>query len=110
MSTIPERWTGIADAGPLVALAGIHSPHLSKALFGEIFITRTVCDEIFPKNASFDDAPDLRVMSHESGFHIGETDTPSGRYPVLDSGEARVVRLAKYMTGRWNGDLARKNS
>lgn len=51
-----NRRVVIADAGPLIALAGTEALDLLRQLFGRVFITTTVCNEILPVRAAFADA------------------------------------------------------
>jgi predicted nucleic acid-binding protein len=51
-----SRRVVIADAGPLIALARIDSLALLHALFGRVYITTQVRDEILPTQSIFSDA------------------------------------------------------
>jgi predicted nucleic acid-binding protein len=94
MSGRPGKRAVIADAGPLIALAGVHALHLLTQLFGEVFLTQTVWNEIFPQKAAFDDTPYLHAALQHPEFCIVETGAPTVSFPTLDPGEASVIGLA----------------
>lgn len=96
----------IADAGPLSALARIDALPLLRGLFGQVFITAAVRDEILPGAAAFPDADALARVLTEGWIDV--VDVPSGEWkplnPGVDAGDASAIRLAC----RWRdaGDTA----
>ena len=86
----------IADAGPLIALARIQSLALLHKLFGRVFITATVRDEILPTDATFPDAELLRQTLAEGWIEI--VDIPLNDWkplnPGVDPGEADAIHTA----------------
>ncbi len=88
----------VADAGPLIALARIESLYLLRQLFGCVFITTTVHDEILPPNAVFADT-DLLLNTLAEGW-IEVVEVPKSDYrllnPGVDAGEASSLQLANH--------------
>jgi predicted nucleic acid-binding protein len=87
----------IADAGPLIALARIDALHLLRQLFGHVFITTTVRDEILPAGAVFAEASLLISTLAEGWINVVEVPisdfTPIN--PGVDAGEASSIHFAK---------------
>ena len=84
----------IADAGPLIALARIDSIILFRELFGRVYITDTVREEILP--ATFPGADLLARTLLEDWVEV--VDMPLGDWrphnPGVDSGEASAICAA----------------
>jgi predicted nucleic acid-binding protein len=95
MVEVPASRVVIADAGPLIALAGVSCPHLLQVLSREVWITRTVRDEILPDEAAFDDAPELLEALGGDWFHVVDADAPSSTFAAIDAGEASAIHLAQ---------------
>lgn len=91
-----SRRVVIADAGPLIALARIDALSLLRELFGHVFITTAVREEILPPAAVFPDAEALRRTLAEGW--IEAVDPPNDDWqpmnPALDRGEASSIHLA----------------
>jgi predicted nucleic acid-binding protein len=89
----------IADAGPLIALARVDSLSLLRKLFGQVYITCTVRDEILPVNDSF---PDAGLLSHalaEGWIETVSCPMDTGEAwkslnPGIDPGEASAIHMA----------------
>ncbi|GHU26597.1 DUF3368 domain-containing protein [Betaproteobacteria bacterium] len=88
----------IADAGPLIALARIDALVLLKGLFGQVYITRTVRDEILPAAAMgrFPDAEVLLRTLAEGWIEIVDFPIDDWRpiNPGVDAGEASAIHAA----------------
>jgi predicted nucleic acid-binding protein len=92
-----SRRVVIADAGPLIALARIDALHLLRELFGRVFITTTVRDEILPAGAVF--AEGALLMSTLAEGWINVVEVPISDFtpinPGVDAGEASSIHFAK---------------
>ena len=92
---LPRRVV-IADAGPLIALARIDSLALLRGLFGRVFITATVRDELLPTEAAFPDAAALTRTLADGWIEV--VDSPQDAWkplnPGIDAGEASAIRMA----------------
>ena len=92
-----SRRVVIADAGPLIALARIDALHLLRQLFGHVFITTTVRDEILPAGAVF--AEGALLMSTLAEGWINVVEVPISDFtpinPGVDAGEASSIHFAK---------------
>jgi len=92
-----SRRVVIADAGPLIALARIDALHLLRQLFGHVFITTTVRDEILPAGALF--AEGALLMSTLAEGWINVVEVPTSDFtpinPGVDAGEASSIHFAK---------------
>ena len=90
-----SRRVVIADAGPLIALARIDSLVLLRGLFGRVFITATVRDELLPDNARFPDAGLLTRTLTEGWIEVVEPPNDwKPLKPSVDPGEATTIRMA----------------
>lgn len=92
-----SRRVVIADAGPLIALARTDSLALLRRLFGRVFITATVRDELLPTTeAAFPDAAALTRTLAEGWIEV--VDSPQDVWkplnPGVDPGEASAIRTA----------------
>ena len=91
-----SRHAVIADAGPLIALARIESLALLRGLFGKVFITTTVRDELLPADATFPDVGLLTRTLAEGWIEV--VDSPRDGWkplnPGVDHGEASAIRTA----------------
>jgi predicted nucleic acid-binding protein len=90
-----NRRVVIADAGPLIALARVDALVLLKQLFGQVFITSTVRDEILPTSA-FPDGVVLAASLAEGWISVlpAPEDTWRPLNPGVDAGEASTLRIA----------------
>lgn len=92
-----SRRVVIADAGPLIALARIDALHLLRQLFGHVFITTTVRDEILPAGALFAEGALLTSTLAEGWIDVVEVPTSDFTpiNPGVDAGEASSIHFAK---------------
>jgi predicted nucleic acid-binding protein len=90
-----SRRVVIADAGPLIALARVDALVLLKQLFGQVFITSIVRDEILPTSA-FPDGVVLAASLAEGWISVlpAPKDTWRPLNPGVDAGEASTLRIA----------------
>ena len=86
----------IADAGPLIALARIEAIDLLRQLFGRVYITTKVRDEILPAKAVFAEVDMLASTIAEGWIDVVEVPTSDFRplNPGIDVGEASAIHLA----------------
>lgn len=86
----------IADAGPLIALARIDSLALLRRLFGRVFITETVRDEILPAEVTFPDMDLLTRALAETRIEVAVSPDADWKplNPGIDPGEASAIRAA----------------
>ncbi len=93
-----NRRVVIADAGPLIALARIEALDLLRQLFGRVFITTTVRNEILPVRAAFADAELLVSALFEGWINVVEMPTSDDKplNPGIDAGEASPLQVAKH--------------
>jgi predicted nucleic acid-binding protein len=92
-----NRRVVISDAGPLIALARVDALVLLKQLFGVVFITATVRNEILP-NTDFPDAA-LFTASLDDGWLAVVPDAQNDWTPLnpgVDAGEASAIRTARH--------------
>jgi predicted nucleic acid-binding protein len=91
-----SRRAVIADAGPLIALARIESLNLLRGLFGRVYITTTVRDEILPAASSFTDFELLAGTLAEGWIEVIEASLDDWRplNPGVDAGEASAIHAA----------------
>jgi len=91
-----SRRVVIADAGPPIALARIDALSLLRALFGHVFITTAVREEILPSAAAFPDAERLGRTLVEGW--VEAVDSPNDNWqpmnPAIDRGEASSIHVA----------------
>jgi len=89
-----NRRVVIADTGPLIVLARIESLHLLRQLFGRVFITTTVRDEILPAKAVFADSNLLARTLAEGWIDVVEVPPSDDRplNPGVDAGEANSIK------------------
>jgi predicted nucleic acid-binding protein len=92
-----KRRVVIADAGPLIALARIDALQLLRDLFGRVWVTRTVREEILPKGASF---PEMKLLSRtlaEGWLEMMKEPVDAWKplNPGVDAGEAGAIHLAR---------------
>jgi predicted nucleic acid-binding protein len=91
-----SRRVVIADVGPLIALVRVDALVLLKQLFGQVFITSIVRDEILPTSA-FPDGVVLAASLAEEGW-ISVLPAPEDTWrplnPGVDAGEASTLRIA----------------
>lgn len=96
MSAAPGRRVVIADAGPLIALARIDALALLPGLFGRVYITATVREEVLPGTAAFPDAAVLALALQEGWLEV--VDAPPSAFkplnPGVDAGEASAIHTA----------------
>lgn len=94
-----SRRVVIADAGPLIALARIESLALLRGLFGRVFITATVRNELLPDDATFPDAGLLSRTLTEGWIEVVESPQNDWKplNPGVDPGEASTIRTGR----RW---------
>lgn len=94
-----SRRVVIADAGPLIALARIDSLALLRGLFGRVFITATVRDEILPAASVFPETGLLARTLAEGWIEVVDAlpDEWVPLNPGVDPGEASAIRMA----GAW---------
>jgi predicted nucleic acid-binding protein len=90
-----SRRVVIADAGPLIALARVDALVLLKQLFGQVFITSIVRDEILPTSA-FPHGVVLAASLAEIWISVlpAPEDTWRPLNPGVDAGEASTLRIA----------------
>jgi len=93
-----NRRVVIADTGPLIVLARIESLHLLRQLFGRVFITTTVRDEILPAKAVFADSNLLARTLAEGWIDVVEVPPSDDRplNPGVDAGEANSIQMANH--------------
>lgn len=88
----------IADAGPLIALARIDALNLLHELFGRVYITCTVREEILPASAAdrFPESEGLLRTLAEGWIEVVEvaTDHWAPLNPGVDAGEASTIHAA----------------
>lgn len=91
-----SRRVVIADAGPLIALTRIDALVLLRGLFGRVFITTTVHDEILPVASSFPDAGLLARALAQGWIETVDTSQDEWRplNPGVDAGEASAIHTA----------------
>ncbi len=93
-----SRRVVIADAGPLIALARIEALNLLHELFGRVYITRTVREEILPASATdrFPEAEGLLRTLVEGWIEVVEvaSDQWTPLNPGVDPGEASTIHAA----------------
>lgn len=94
-----SRRVVIADAGPLIALARIDALALLRGLFGQVFITATVRDELLPADTTFPDAGVLIRTLAEGWIEVVESPQDGWKplNPGVDPGEASAI----YTACRW---------
>lgn len=94
----------IADAGPLIALARIEALDLLRQLFGRVYITTTVRDELLPAQGGFADADTLLTPLAEGWISVAEVPASDFRplNPGVDAEEASAIHVA--CTWREAGD------
>jgi predicted nucleic acid-binding protein len=94
-----SRRVVIADAGPLIALARIDALTLLRGLFGRVFITATVRDELLPDDATLPDARQMTRTLTEGWIEVVEPPQDDWKplNPGIDAGEASTIRTAR----RW---------
>jgi hypothetical protein len=88
----------VSNSSPLIYLARLNKLALLRSLFGEIFIPRSVYNEVVlvGKQKGFLDARGIERAIEERWIKVGEFE-PKGellRFAELDSGEADVLSLA----------------
>lgn len=86
----------MADAGPLIALARIEALHLLRGLFGRVFVTQVVRDEILPPAHRFADAEVFARALGEGWIEVVDM-APDGWQPLnpgVDAGEASAIHAA----------------
>lgn len=101
----------IADAGPLIALAGIGHLALLRRLFGRVSVASTVADEVL-QGGSFPDGPALTQGFAEGWlqrFHLDSPDHHAQAQSLMnlhqiDAGEAMAMVLA--LQAQTTGDQA----
>lgn len=81
----------IADAGPLIALAGIDQLEILKRLFGQLLIPQSVLDECIAKPGA--DGERIKVAVKEGWMRIKNCPSPS-LSPSLGRGETDAIALA----------------
>ncbi len=86
----------VADAGPLIALARIEALHLLRQLFGQVCITTTVFEEIFPSERVLPDVDLLARTLAEGWVEVVDTPPSEGKMlnPGVDAGEASAIQVA----------------
>lgn len=91
-----SRRVVIADAGPLIALARIEALALLRGLFGSVFITATVRDELLRAGATFPDAAALTRTLAEDWIEVvaSPPDDWKPLNPGVDPGEASAIHQA----------------
>ncbi len=91
-----SRRAVIADAGPLIALARIESLDLFQDLFGRVYITTTVRDEVLPDARCFPDIEPLTRALAVGWIEVVEEPMNEWRplNPGVDVGEASAIHLA----------------
>ncbi len=80
----------IADAGPLIALAGIDNLDLLKSLFGRVLAPDAVLDECLA--GSGDDVLQIG-QAIDAGWLVGRPVNAEPLSPSLGPGESAVIRL-----------------
>jgi predicted nucleic acid-binding protein len=93
-----KRRVVIADAGPLIALARIDALVLLRKLFGRVYITPAVRDEVLPAAADFPETHLLTETLLEGWIEVAELpdDDWTPINPGVDIGEASAIHLAHH--------------
>lgn len=90
----------IADAGPLIALSRISKLSILKDLFGDIWITAEIRDEVLPVQ-NFPGTAEIAEAIRAGWIHIDATEgnrrPPTN--PGVDVGEASALALAEDLVG-----------
>lgn len=86
----------LADAGPMIALARVDRLELLRGLFGRIYLTRTVHEEILPASTCFPETAVLARTLSAGWIEVVEpvVDAYQPLNPGLDVGEASTIGLA----------------
>jgi predicted nucleic acid-binding protein len=83
----------ISDAGPLIALAGIHHLDILRTLFNNILIPEAVWQECTAKQ---DEAAQAITDATRAGWlEVRETPAPQGFAACLGDGERSAIQLAE---------------
>lgn len=86
----------MADAGPLIALVRIDALHLLRGLFGRVFVTQVVRDEILPPDHRFADAAVFAQALDDGWIEVVDValDGWQPLNPGVDAGEASAIHAA----------------
>jgi predicted nucleic acid-binding protein len=82
-----------ADASPLIALAAAHAFDLLRRVYGKIFVTRAVKDEVMA-GGRLPGARELDAAMREGWIRVEPTPADTWRFPELGTGEASTIALA----------------
>lgn len=88
----------IADASPIIILSQIDGLDWLTPLFGKVWLTEIVCDELFPGGK-----PGERAMlaAIDNGvLAVMEQEWPEPLFSELDEGEASCIRAALNLTDK----------
>lgn len=88
----------ISNAGPLIVLAKLNQLHLLRELYGQVYFSSAVYDEVVTVGIrkGYDDAKTLKAFFNQEGWtpiDAGELPNEIGRLN-LDSGEKETIALA----------------
>ncbi len=82
----------IADASPIIILSQIGGLDWLTPLFGKVWLTEIVRDELLPGGKSGEQA--ILAAIDGGGLAVLERDWPEPLFPELDEGEASTIRAA----------------
>lgn len=83
----------IADASPLIILAHVEGLSWLQSLFGQVWITSVVRDEILPGTAKPGERA-IQAAIESSILRVFEQSWETPVFPALDDGEASCIRVA----------------
>ena len=88
----------MADASPLIGLAAAGALHLLRELFGTVFITRLVKDEVTGRSAR-PGAQELDAAMREGWVRVAPAPPETWRLTEIDAGEASTIAFAALHPG-----------
>ena len=95
----------VSNAGPLMVLAKLNLLHMLKALYGYVYIPRSVYEEVVTKGVrqGHEDARSLHLFLQQVGWNAEDVDPAQAPADVqeahLDRGERDVLALAIALGG-----------
>lgn len=87
-----------ADASPLIGLATAGALHLLRELFGTVYITRLVKDEV-AGNSARPGAREIDAAMREGWLRVAPAPPETWQLEGLDAGEASTIALAEKHSG-----------